>query len=253
MTAKLIIAILLAASSVAASGQLASGRASAAVWPHIHQFTINPSMAEVCSIELHLVGSPGESGGPTITAHAINTKGTGCTAGRAGRAIVVSPQGEDRAGRAIVVRPKGGDRRETHAGDGIKIEIGAAGQKSGEVSNQSPIAVDRVVTVVTGDEAAQKAAAAPFAFMQADGQGLGWSCSVSGSEHRPTFRVSMFVPAALAQTGASRAGWSGGAGNSHGRVAIVPRSAGNNDSWHVACVSKEPRPTNYDLVMNKKP
>ena len=249
MAAKLVIASLLAGTSVAASGQPAAGRAdaSAAVGPLMHQCNLSPVGSSFAintkgtgansgraaggattgwsRIDLHLAGPPGGGAGPTITAFAINTQGTGTSSGRA-----------------------------------IKIEIGAAGQKSGEVRNQIPIGIDCVKSVVAGDEAAQKASLASFAFMSADGKGLGWSCSVSGSEEKPQFVVGLLVPTILGQAERSaapgataRSEWSWGVSNSTGRVSIVPRSAENNDSWHVACTSKESGKYGYDLAVLKKP
>ena len=239
MIAKLIIASLLAGTSTASVGQEAGRSAadgSTSQWPLLHQCTLTVSKLAIKTkgtnaqrgrvgdwdgdgwsrIDLHLAGSPGGSGGPTISAHAINTKGTGA------------------AGRSIK-------------------EIGIS-VKSSRVSvrNQSPIGVDCVTTQVTGDEAAQQASMASFAFMRADGAGVGWSCSVSGSEDKPVFRVSLLVPTILGQgeTPLGKLGWEWGEKNS--RVSIVPRSAETSDSWHVACSSKEPRNTNYDLAVLKK-
>lgn len=223
MITKLVIASLLAGPSVAASGEAAArtAGASAAYWPHMHQCAVHPkATAKWSRIDLNVAASPGGNAGPTIVAHAINTKGTGA------------------AGRSeLAIKTKGtGAQRQTNTGHAI-----------------TPIGIDCVKSVVAGDEATQKSAAASFAFMQAGDQGLGWSCSVSGNEEQPTFRVGLFVPAALAQTGASRADWSWGATNSGSRVSILPHSAETSGSWHVACASKEPRKTTYDLAVIKKP
>ena len=230
MIAKLIAASLLVGSSAASAGQdvaRSSTRDGArAVWPHMHQCSLQPvsrlaiktkgTSAQRAAvgdwdgdgwnrIDLHLAGPP-NGGGPTITAHAINTKGTG-TSGRF--------TGSDYQGR-------------------LKVAC--------------------VTSPVTGGEAAQKAAMSSFAFMSADGKGVGWSCSVSGSEDKPAFRIALLVPTILGQAQPTvvdrSASWSWGASN--GRVSIVPRSAENSDSWHVACSSKEPRNTNYDLAVLKK-
>lgn len=225
MIAKLIIACMLAGSavSISAHGPARNVDGSAkAVWPHMHQCTLDAvsklaiktkgtgaqrsgvggdsNTAGWSRIDLQLAGSPDGSGGPTINAHAINTKGTGA------------------AGRA-------------------------------EVINQNPIGVDCVTSHVTGDEAAQKAAMSSFAFTSADGKGAGWTCSVSGSEDAPVFRIGLLVPTILGQA-ERRADYSlSGHG---GRVSIVARGIEHGDSWHVACLSKEPRSTNYDLAVLKK-
>ena len=223
MIRNLIIASLLAGTSVEASGQQAAGATgtSFAVWPHMHQCTIRPASTDGWSrIQLNVAATPGGSAAPTITALAIKTKGTGA-------------------------------QRQTYNGHSTTLK--AIARAEGEVRNQNPIGVDCVDFVVTGDEAAQKASAASFAFMQSGGQGLGWSCSVSGNEEQPTFNVSLFVPGAPAQPGAKRADWSWGATNSGGHVSIVSRSADGDDSWHVGCASKIPRKTGYDLAVLKKP
>ena len=233
MIAKLAIASVLAASSVSGSAQEAmrSADGAKAVWPHMHQCTLEavsnftvtntggvstgrvPVAGEitVTRIDLQVSGSPG--GSPTITAHAINTKSTGANSGRA----------------------------------------------SGEVKNQLPIGLDCVKSVVTGDEAAQKASLASFTFMSASGRSLGWSCSLSGSEEKPQFVVGLLVPTILGQAersaapgSAVRSEWSWGMSNSSGRMSIVPRAVEDNGGWHVACASKVPRQMNYDLVMSKK-
>lgn len=226
MIAKLVIASVLVASSVSGSAleNLRGADGSTAQWPLMHQCTLDAvsnftvtntggvatgplrvaGEITVSRIDLRVTGAPG--GSPTITAYAINTKGTGANSGRA----------------------------------------------SGAVRNQLPIGLDCVKSVLTGDEAAQRAALASFAFISANGKGLGWSCSVSGSEEKPVFRVSLLVPTILGQgeTPLGKLSWSWGEKNS--RVSIVPRSAENSDSWHVACSSKEPRNTNYDLAVLKK-
>lgn len=234
MIAKLVIASILAASSVSGSAADNSrgSDGSTAQWPHMHQCTLDavsnftvtntggvttgplrvPGEITVSRIDLQVSGAPG--GSPTITAFAINTKGTGTSAGRAG----------------------------------------------GEVRNQLPIGLDCVKSVVTGDEAAQKASLASFAFMSAAGNGLGWSCSVSGSEDKPQFVVGLLVPTILGQAersatpgAAVKSAWSWGLSQGGNRMSIVPHTPQSDVSWHVACVSKEPRQMNYDLAMNKKP
>ncbi len=228
MIDKLIIASLLFGSSAASAGQDVARSApdgAKAMWPHMHQCTLGAvsrlaiktkgtsaqrsqvggesDSAGWSRIELHLAGSPDGSGGPTISAYAINTKGTGTSSGRTG------------------------------------------------VTNQNPIAVECVKSEVTGDEAAQKAAAAAFAFMTAGGEGMGWSCSVSGSEDKPVFRVDLLVPTILGQAESplGKSSWSWGVSN---QLSIAHRSAVPSDSWHVACSSKEPRKTSYDLALFKK-
>lgn len=226
MIAKLVIASVLVASSVSGSAleNLRGADGSTAQWPHMHQCTLDAvsnftvtntggvatgtlrvaGEITVSRIDLRVTGAPG--GSPTITAYAINTKGTGANSGRSG------------------------------------------------VTNQNPIGVDCVKSEVTGNAAAQKAAASAFAFMSADGKSVGWSCSVSGTEDNPVFSVALLVPTILGQAQPTvvdrSASWSWGVSNS--RVSIVPRSAENSDSWHVACSSKEPRNTNYDLAVLKK-
>ncbi len=229
MIAKLVIASLLAGSSVAVSGQEPGTRAdeSTAVGSQMHQCTLAPVSSSFAintkgtgahsgragattgwsRIDLHLAGSPSGGSEPTITAHAINTQGTGANSGRA----------------------------------------------SAEVKNQLPIGLDCVKSVVTGDEAAQKASLASFAFMSADGKGLGWSCSVSGSEEHPQFVVGLLIPPILGQAersaasqpaASSRGGWQYSA-----PVSIVPRSVENSDSWHVACASTASAKYGYDLAV----
>lgn len=228
MITDLVIISLLAGSSAAASAQPALRTAAPlAVWPHMHQCTITPGpSAEWSRIDIGLAGSPADPAGPTITAHAINTKGTGA----AGRT-------------AMAIKTKGtGAQRQAYKGSPITVK---AITRSG--------AVNCAKSAVTGGEAERKAAEAQFAFMQADGRGLGWSCTVSGSEDNPTFVVGLFVPAPAGAAGSARADWSWGATNSGGRVSIVPHSAEAGNNWHIACASKEPRKTGYDLAVIKKP
>jgi len=248
MISKIVIASVLAASSVSGSAQEAmpasqparSADGSTSQWPRMHQCTLDAvsnftltntggvstgrsSIAgeiSVSRIDLQVTGSPG--GSPTITAHAINTKGTGQTSGRA---------------------------------------------SAGGVKNQNPIGIDCVTSEVTGDEAAQKASMVSFTFTSRNAKGVGWSCSVSGSEEKPVFVVGLLVPTILGQAerdltrasdasagqGASAgkaASWSWGVSNN--RVSIVTRSAENSDNFHVACASKEPRKANYDLALMTK-
>ena len=226
MIAKLIIASLLAGTSTASVGQDAGRPAadgSTNQWPLIHQCTLAVSKLAIKTkgtgaqrsgaggdsdgagwsrIDLNVAGSPGGSGGPTISARGV---------------VVKKPDGA--SGRA-------------------------------DVTNQNPIGVDCVTSHVTGDEAAQKAAASAFAFMSADGTGVGWSCSLSGSEEKPVFRIALLVPAKVETPQGKAVSWSWGETNSH--VSIVARGVEHSDSWHVACSSKEPRNTNYDLAVLKK-
>ncbi len=228
MIAKLIIASLLVGSPAASAGQdvaRSTGEGASAMWPHMHQCTLaavsrlaiktkgtSAHRGAVAGdvdgdgwrIDLHLAGSPDGSGGPTISAHAINTKGTGANTGRVG------------------------------------------------LINQNPIGIDCVKSQVTGDPAAQKATLSSFTFMAADGKGVGWSCSVAGSEDKPIFRIGLLVPPILGQgeTPLEKSSWSWGVSN--GPVSIVRRTAVPRDSWHVACSSKEPRKTDYDLALLKK-
>ncbi len=215
--------------------------AARAMWPHMHQCTLAPvsrlaiktkgtsaqrSLVEGDSdggwtrIDLHLAGLPDGSGGPTISAHAINTKGTGANTGRTSSDIAINTKG--------------------------------TGTSSGRMSGsdfQGRIEVACVSSQVVGDEATQKATMASFNYMRADGTGLGWSCSVSGSEDKPVFRIDLLIPTILGQAEKS-ASWSWGVSNS--RVSIIARSAEQSDNWHVACASKEPRTMNYDLAVMKK-
>jgi hypothetical protein len=64
--------------------------------------------------------------------------------------------------------------------------------------------------------------------MEAGGQGLGWSCSVSGSEEKPQFVVGLLVPTILGQAERSaapgavaRSEWSWGVSQGGHRVSIV--------------------------------
>lgn len=230
MIAKLIIASLLAGTSTASVGQDAGRPAadgSTNQWPLIHQCTLDAVSKLAIKtkgtgahrsqvgdwdgdgwsrIDLNVAGSPGGTGGPTITA------------------------------RGVIVKQPGGapDRA--------------------EVTNQNPIGVDCVTSHVTGDEAAQKATMSSFTYMRADGKGVGWSCSVSGTDDKPVFRVETVIPTILGQAEPTVVGksasWSWGA--SIGRASIVPRGVQHSDSWNVACSSKEPRVTNYDLAVLKK-
>ena len=226
MIAKLVIASVLVASSGSGRAQdkLRGADGSTSQWPVIQQCTLDgvrnftikntggmdtgplrvAGATTVNRIDLRVTGAPGED--PTITAFAINTKGTGANSGRASEAV----------------------------------------------RNQVPIGLNCVRSLVTGDEAARKAPLATFAFMSADGKGVGWSCSVSGSEEKPVFNVGVFVPATLAQTGASGAARSGTGSKYSGPVSIVRRSGGTSESGHIACASNQ-RQLDYDLVMNKKP
>lgn len=227
MIARLITASMLASGSVSALAQAApqgTGETARAMWPHMHQCTIaaagrlaiktkgtsahRSSLAsdrgEWSRIDLQFAGSPGSGGGPAITAHAINTKGTGANTGRA------------------------------------------------TMADRNPIGVDCVASV-TGDSAAQKATLSSFAYMRADGGGLGWSCSVSGSEDRPVFRIGLLVPTILGQAESPLGKAAGYSLSGHGnQVSIVRRGVEHSDSWHVACSSKEPRNTNYYLAVLKK-
>lgn len=226
MITKLIIASLLAGTSTASVGQDAGRPAadgSTNQWPLIHQCTLDAVSKLAIKtkgtgahrsqvgdwdddgwsrIDLNVAGSPGGTGGPTITARGVIVKQPGGASGRA------------------------------------------------DVTNQNPIGVDCVTSHVTGDEAAQKAAASAFAFMSADSTGIGWSCSVLGSEEKPVFRIGVKVPAKIETPQSKAVSWSWGETNSH--VSIVARGVEHSDTWHVACSSKEPRNTNYDLAVLKK-
>jgi hypothetical protein len=241
MIAKFVVIALLASAPplapAQAVAQVAGRPAARALWPHMHQCSVVPpgihhtmkgegasassgrsSMAgEYLRIDLHVTGLPAGSGGPMITAHAINTKGTG-TSGRS---------------------------------------------SGGGISDRTRIAVDCVTSLLSGDAAAQRATLSSFAYMRADGGGLGWSCSVSGSEDKPVFRIGLLVPAILGQAerrGGKESDASAGKGakgersafSDGGQVSIVRHGAEHN-SWHVACKSKEPRNTGYDLAVIKKP
>ena len=227
MIAKLIIASLLAGTSTASVGQEAGRSAadgSTSQWPLLHQCTL------------------------TVSKLAIKTKGTSAQRGRAGD---WDGDGWSRIDLHLAGSP-GGSGGPTISAFAINTKGTGANSGRREVTNQNPIGLDCVKSEVTGDEAAQKATMSSFAFMRADGKGVGWSCSVSGSEDKPVFRVSLLVPTILGQgeTPLGKLGWEWGEKNS--RVSIVPRSAENSDSWHVACSSKEPRNTNYDLAVLKK-
>ena len=245
MIAKLVLASLLATPWVSGTAQetMHGADGSTAQWPHMHQcalhavsnFTVQNTggvttgalrqAGEIMMtrIDLEVAGAPG--GSPTITALAIKTKGTGA-------------------------------QRQTYNGHATTLK--AIARANGEMRNQTPIGVDCVTSVVTGDEAAQKATLASFAFMSADGKGLGWSCSVSGSEDKPQFTVGLLVPAILGQAdrGAgprtdAKSEWSWGTSNRSSRVSIVPRDAGNNDRWHIACAPTGSRKYGYDLAVLK--
>ena len=104
MIAKLVIASVLVASSVSGSAleNLRGADGSTSQWPHMHQCTLDAVSnftvtntggvatgtlrvaGEITAsrIDLRVTGAPG--GSPTITAHAINTKGTGANSGRSG-------------------------------------------------------------------------------------------------------------------------------------------------------------------------
>ena len=211
MTAKLVIAALLASSSAPAFGQDAARTASAgaaAVWPHMHQCTIRPASTDDWTrIDLHLANPASGDGGPTITAHAINTKGTGA----AGRLMA-----------RLAIKTKGTNAQRAAA----------------------PLAIECATSAVTGDNAAQKASLASLAYMRTDGNGPGWSCSVSGTKAAPTFHIGLLVPAASARSAATPTGYA---------VSIVSHGVEHSDSWHVACKAKEPKNTGYDLAVIKKP
>ncbi|MEP6982521.1 MAG: hypothetical protein ABI853_02620 [Sphingomicrobium sp.] len=226
MIAKLIIASLLAGTSTASVGQDA-GRSpadgSTNQWPLMHQCTL------------------------AVSKLAIKTKGTGAQR---------SPVGEqwDSAGWSRIDLDFAGSpdhsRGPTIRARGIVVKKPEAASGRTDVTNQSPIGVDCVTSPVTGDEVAQKATMSSFAFMSADSTGIGWSCSVLGSEEKPVFRIALLVPAKVETPQDKAVSWSWGERNSH--VSIVARGVEHNDSWHVACSSKEPRNTNYDLAVLKK-
>jgi len=235
MIAKLVIASLLAGTSAASAGQDAPRTAdgAATAGPRIHQCTLAPvsnfaintkgtgaqsgrsPIAEITMtrIDLQVTGLPG--GSPTITAHAINTKGTGANSGRSINEI------------------------------GISVKSKRTGS---EMRNHSPIGVACVASQPIGKTAGGKASYSDIHFTSRDAKSVGWSCSVSGSEERPVFSVGLLVPTILGQ--AERADYSlSGHG---GRVSIVARGAAPRDSQQVACSSKEPRNTNYDLAVLKQ-
>ena len=190
MIAKLVIASLLAGTSAASSGQSAPRTADGSTnqWAKVHQCTLAPvsnftvtnsggvtsgtlRMAEITltRIDLQVTGSPG--GTPTITAYAINTKGTGTSSGRSINEI------------------------------GISVKSKRTGS---EMRNRSPIGVACVSSQWTGD-AAQKVSFNDIHFMRAGAKSVGWTCSVSGSEDRPVFSVGLLVPTILGQ--AERSAW----------------------------------------------
>ncbi|MBA2467157.1 MAG: hypothetical protein H0V46_06075 [Sphingomonas sp.] len=223
MIAKLIIASLLVGSSSAGAGQDVARSAldgAEAVWPHMHQCTVKP-----------------------VSRLAIKTKGTNVQRGPVGDR---DGDGWSRIDLHLAGSSDGAPTINAHA---ISTKgTGTSGRMNGSDS-QGRVEIACVKSDVTGGSAAQGSAAKAFAFMSADGKGVGWSCSVSGAENSPVFRVDLLVPTILGQA-ERRVDYSlSGHG---GRVSIVPRSAANNDSWHVACSSKEPRNTNYDLAVLKK-
>lgn len=220
---KIVIASMLAASSVSGSSPAAAQTVDGAkaYWPHMHQCTLGPvsnftvtktggmstgrsSMAGeyVRRIDLQVTGSPG--GSPTITAHAINTKGTGANSGRPSAAL----------------------------------------------RDRSPIVVACVTSQLTGDPAAQKVSISSFNYMGRNTRGVGWSCSVSGGEDKPVFSVGLLVPTILGQ--AERVVFAANVATAHSSVSIVPRGAAARGSESFACASKAPRKANYDLVMMTK-
>ena len=225
MIARLIIASLLAATSTASAGQdIAPSARFFAAWPHMHKCTLEAASKLA-------IKTKGTSAHRSPVAGDVDGDGW-----RIDLQLAGSPDGSG--------GPMNSARAITTKGTGATVRAG--------VINQNPIGVDCVTSQVTGDEVAQKAAMSSFAFTSADGKGVGWSCSVSGSEDKPVFRVSLLVPTILGQgeTPLGKSSWSWGVSNS--RVSIVPRSAENSEGWHVACSSKEPRNTNYDLAVIKK-
>lgn len=227
MIGKLIIASMLAGSAIAVSAQgpaRSADRSAKALWPHMHQCTLD-----------------------AVSKLAIKTKGTG--AQRSGAGGDPNGAGWSRIDLHIAGSPDGSGGPRISA-RGIIIKGTGADPSRAEVTNQNPIGIDCVTSPVTGDEVAQKAAMSSFAFMSADSTGVGWSCSVLGSEEKPVFRIALLVPAMAETPQGKAASWSWGESNS--QVSIVPRSVEHSDSWHVACSSKEPRNTNYDLALLKK-
>ena len=224
MISRIVIATMLAASSVSGSAQDAvqPTDGATAYWPHMHQCTLDAvsnftvtNMGGVATgrsriageitmtrIDLSVTGAPG--GSPTITAFAINNKGTGHSSGRMSGA-------------------------------------------------QSPIGVACVASPSTGDAGTQKVSISDFHFMRSNDKSLGWSCSVSGSEEQPVFSVGLLVPTILGQAEApldKAASWSWGESNH--RVSIVPRGTAPRGSEQFACTSTGARTAGYDLVMMKK-
>ncbi len=237
MISRIVVASMLAASSVSGSAQqgVRSADGAKAYWPHMHQCTLEPVSnftvtnmggmstgraisgsavwtGPVSRIDLQVTGAPG--GSPMISAHAINTKGTGTSSGRSIN------------------------------------EIGIAVKSKRMSSGQSPVGVACVTSEVTGDAEAQKASMVDFHFTNRDSKSVGWSCSVSGSEEAPVFSVGLLVPTTLGQ--AERVVYTANVGTGHSGVSIVPRGTAPPGSESFACASKEPRNVSYDLAQMKK-
>lgn len=268
MISRILIASMLAGSSVSGSAQEAvrSADGATAYWPHMHQCTLDavsnfaintkgtgaqsgrsithPEIV-VTRIDLQVSGTPG--GSPTITAHAINTKGTGA-AGRSINEIGIAVK-SGRASNDMAINTKGTGQ--------------SSGRMSGALSNHGPVAVACVTSQLSGDAAAQKVSISSFNFMGRNARSVGWSCSVSGSEDSPVFSVGLLVPTTLSTAQPTVIGkaarfnvdpyaetisrW--GMSN---RVSIVPRGTAPGGGESFACASTEPRKTNYDLAMMSK-
>ena len=199
-----------------------------AVWPHMHQCTLDAVAgfadgdAATQRIDL-VIGAPTATGAaPTIAAHAINTKGTGAS-GRAAADHAINTKGTGAAGRAMSTAPMQ-DRAVAAACTGMPLPA---------------------------DANARAAALRIFSFATPEGGGPGWTCSVSGSDDEPVFRVALLEPgtAAVAPATARTASWSLGA--SHPGASIVRHGVEHADSWSVPCASAAGGKPRYDLAIAK--
>jgi len=256
MISKIVIASVLAASSVSGSAQEAmrSADGSTSQWLTMHQCTLAPvsnftvtntgSMPTgvlriageitMSRIDLQVSGTPG--GSPTITAFAINTKGTGANSGRMSSDHAINTKGTGvTSGRSI-------------------NEIGISVKSKRMSSARSPIGVACVTSQLTGDAATQKVDYAVFrpskSTSRAGAKSVGWTCSVSGSEEQPVFSVGLLVPTILGQ--AERVVFAANMATGNNRVSIIPRGAVQRGFEGWPCASKEPRKANYDLALMTK-